>query len=86
VVKLKDINLRVKQIRVSSLKVFIDRCRNSRPTCPPVEEQPQASGAAGSDDVSANPPSMHKIIGVREGILLGGPEKFCPENNNLPWN
>jgi len=24
------------------------------------------------------------IIGVREGILLGGAEKFCPENNNLP--
>ena len=39
-------------------KVFIDRCQNSRPTCPPVEEQPQASGATGSDDVSANPPSM----------------------------
>jgi len=36
-------------------KVFIDRCQNSRPTCPPVEEQPQASGAIGSYDVSANP-------------------------------
>jgi len=22
--------------------------------------------------------------GVREGILLGGAEKICPENNNLP--
>jgi len=25
------------------------------------------------------------ILGVREGILLGGTEKICPENNNLPW-
>ena len=54
--------------------IFIDRCQNSRPTCSPVEEQPQASGSTGSDDVSANPPSMHKIIGVREGILVGGEE------------
>jgi len=23
-------------------------------------------------------------IGVREGILLGGAEKICLENNNLP--
>ena len=23
-------------------------------------------------------------IGVREGILLGGAEKICPETNNLP--
>jgi len=23
------------------------------------------------------------LIGVREGILLGGAEKICPENNNL---
>jgi len=23
-------------------------------------------------------------IGIREGILLGGAEKFCPGNNNLP--
>ena len=53
-------------------KAFIDRCQNSRPTCPPVEEQPQASGATGSYDVSANPPSKHRIIGVREGILLEG--------------
>ena len=45
-------------------KVFIDRCQNSRPTCPPVEEQPQASCATGSDDVSANPPSMHKNIDI----------------------
>ena len=45
-------------------KVFIDRCQNSRPTCPQVEEQPQASGATGSDDISANPPSMHKIIDI----------------------
>ena len=45
-------------------KVFIDRCQNSRPICPPVEEQPQASCATGSDDVSANPPSMHKIIDI----------------------
>jgi len=29
-------------------KVFIDRCQNSRPTCPPVAVQPQASGATGS--------------------------------------
>ena len=43
-------------------KVFIDRCQNGRPTCPPVEEQ--ASCATGSDDVSANPPSMHKIIDI----------------------
>jgi len=55
-----------------SQKVFIDRCKNGRPTCSPVEEQPQASGATGCDDVSANPPSMHEIIAVREGILLGG--------------
>ena len=54
----------MKQIRVSSLEVFIDRCQNSRPTCPPVEEQPQASCATGSDDISANPPSMNKIIDV----------------------
>ena len=45
-------------------KVFIDRCQNSRLTCPPVEEQPQASCATGSDDVSANPPSMHNIIDI----------------------
>ena len=45
-------------------KVFIVPCQNSRPTCPPVEEQPQASCATGSDDVSANPPSMHKIIDI----------------------
>jgi len=46
-------------------KVFIDRCQNSRPTCPAVEEQPQASCATGNDDVSANPPPrMHKIIGI----------------------
>ena len=43
-------------------KVFIDRCQNSRPTCSPIEEQ--ASGAIGSDDVSANPQSMHKIIDI----------------------
>ena len=36
-------------------KAFIDRCQNSRPTWPPVEEQPQASCATGSDDVSAKP-------------------------------
>ena len=30
-------------------KVFIDRCQNGRSTCPPVEEQPQASGATASD-------------------------------------
>ena len=60
-------------------KVFIDRCQNGRPTCPPVEEQPQASGATGSNDVSANPPSMHKIIGVREGIFVWG--EICRENS-----
>ena len=55
----------MKQIGVSSLeKFFIDRCQNSRPTCPQVEEQPQASCATGSDDVSANPPSVHKIIDI----------------------
>ena len=42
--------------------VCIDGCQNSRPTCSPVEEQ--ASGATGSDDVSANPQSMHKIIDI----------------------
>jgi len=57
-------------------KVFIDRCQNSTPTCPPVEKQPQASCATGSYDVSANPPSMHKIIGVREGTLLEGWKKL----------
>ena len=45
-------------------KVFIDGCQNSRPTCPQIEEQPKASFAIGSDDVSANPPSMHKIIDI----------------------
>ena len=40
-------------------KVFIDRCQNSRPTCPQSKEQPQASGATGSDDVSPNPLSMY---------------------------
>jgi len=42
-------------------KVFTDRYQNSWPTCSPVGEQPQASGASGSDDVSANPVSMYKI-------------------------
>jgi len=65
-------------------KVFIGRCQNSTPTCPPVEKQPQASGATGSYDVSANSPSMHKIIGVREGILLEGWKKFALKINNLP--
>ena len=45
-------------------KVFIDRCQNSRPTCSLVDEQPQASCATDSDDVSANPPSTHKIIDI----------------------
>ena len=45
-------------------KVFIDRCQNSMPTCPPVEEQPQAACATCSDDISANPPSIHKIIDI----------------------
>jgi len=45
-------------------KVLIDQCQNSRPTCPPVEEQPQASFVTGSDDVSANLPSMYKIIDI----------------------
>jgi len=26
-------------------KDFIDLCQNGRPTCPPAEEQPQASGS-----------------------------------------
>jgi len=65
-------------------KVFIDRCQKSRPTCPPVEEQPQASGAAGSYDVSANPPSKHKIIGVHQNILLEGQQEFALKTNNLP--
>jgi len=65
-------------------KVFIDQCQNSRPTYPPVEEQSQASGATGSYDVSANSPSMHKIIGVREGILLEGRKKIAQKINNLP--
>ena len=64
-------------------KVYIDRCQNSKPTCPPVEEQPQASGATGSYDVSANPPSMHKNIDVREGILLEGRKKIALKINNL---
>jgi len=63
-------------------KVFIGRCQNSRSTCPPVEEQPQASGTTGSYDVSANPPSMHKIIGVREGIVLEA-EKNCPKHQQF---
>jgi len=67
-------------------KVFIDRSQNSRHTCPQVEEQPKASGATGSDDVSANPPSMHKIIAVREGILLGGRKKFALKITIWPKN
>jgi len=55
----------MKQIRVSSLEKFLLTGVSVRTvglhTCPPVEEQPQASGADGSDDVSANPVSMHKI-------------------------
>ena len=50
-------------------KVFIDGCQNSRPTCPPVEEQPQASCANGNDDISANPQNMHKIIDI--GNVVG---------------
>jgi len=42
--------------------VFIDRCQNSRPTCPPVEEQPQASYATGSDDVSAYPQACIRLL------------------------
>ena len=37
-------------------KVFIDGCQNSRPTCSPVEEQPQASCATGRDDVFGESP------------------------------
>jgi len=33
-----ETDLRMKQIRLSGLKVFIDLCQNSRPTCPPVVE------------------------------------------------
>ena len=44
-------------------KVFIDRCQNSRPTCPQIEEQPQASCATGSDNVSAN---NYKIIDMHD--------------------
>jgi len=73
----------MKQIRVNNLKVFIDRSQNSRHTCPPVQKLPQASGATGSDDVSANLPRMHKTIGIREGILLGEAEKICLKINNL---
>ena len=47
-------------------KVFIDRCQNSRPTCPPVEEQPQASCATGSDDVSANPSRLLTLGTLRD--------------------
>jgi len=65
-------------------KVFIDRCQKSRPTCLPVEERPQASGATGSDDVSANPPRKHKIIGVHQNILLEGQQEFALKINNLP--
>jgi len=64
-------------------KVFIDRCQKSRPTCPPVEEQPQASGATGSYDILANSPSKRKIIGVRQGFLLGRAEKICPKNKQI---
>ena len=49
-------------------KVFIDRCQNSKPTCPPVEEQPQASCATGSDDVSANPQACMRLLTL--GTLL----------------
>ena len=65
-------------------KVFIDRCQMSRPTCPPVEEQPQASGATGSYHVAANLPSKHKIVGARQGSLLEGRKTFALKINNLP--
>ena len=70
----------MKQNRVRILKVFIDRCQNSRSTCPPVKEQPQASGATGSDDVSANPLSMNKsnnIGNFRDVLLVNATEKRC---------
>ena len=41
-------------------KVVIDGCQNSRPTCSPIEEQ--ASGAIGSDDVSANPKACIRLL------------------------
>jgi len=37
----------------------------------------------GVGTVSANPPIMHKIIGVREGILLEGQKKIALKINNL---
>jgi len=49
-----------------------------------VRHWSQASGATRSYDVSANPPSVHKIIGVREGVLLEGRKKFSLKINNLP--
>jgi len=39
------------------------------------------------EERKVTPIKMAKLfctIGVREGILLGGSEKICPENNNLP--
>ena len=52
----------MKKIRVSSLETFLLTVVRT-----PVEEQ--ASGAIGSDDVSTNPQSMHKIIDI--GSFVG---------------
>ena len=61
VVKLKRHSSSYETDQGEKPRSFIHRCQNSRPTCPPVEEQSQASGATGSDDVSANPPSMYEV-------------------------
>ena len=61
VVKLKRHSSSYETDQGEASKSVIHWCQNSRPTCPPVEEHPQASGATGSGDVSANPPSMYKV-------------------------
>ena len=75
-------------------KAFIDRCQNSKPTCPLVEEQPQASGTTGSGDVSAKPQSMYKIneIGNFVGCSLSERDRkplllnsWTPSSYDFQW-
>ena len=51
----------MKQIRVRSLEKFYSPVSEQYAYLSTGEEQPQASGATGRDDVSANPPSMYKV-------------------------
>jgi len=66
-------------------KVFIDRCQNSRSTCPLVEEQPYASGAIGSDDVSANPQNTFRRIPDFGEYLISANTWYCQSQRWDPW-